>query len=51
MSAMRNILVHQYVDVDPVKVHEVVQFHLEDFDRFAEAVVRYLEGEGELPQA
>ncbi|MFO8034355.1 MAG: DUF86 domain-containing protein [Candidatus Bipolaricaulota bacterium] len=49
MSAMRNILVHQYVEVDPLKVHDVLQTRLDDFDRFAEAVVRFMEREEQSP--
>lgn len=31
---VRNILVHQYEEVDPRKVYEVIQNNLSDFDRF-----------------
>ena len=42
MIGMRNILVHQYVEVDVAKLHEVIRHRLADFDRFAQAVVEYL---------
>ena len=43
MIGMRNILVHQYVDVDVAKLHQAIRERLADFDHFAQAIVRYLE--------
>ena len=43
MIGMRNILVRQYVDVDVAKLHQAIRECLADFDRFAQAIVRYLE--------
>jgi len=43
MARMRNRLVHHYEDVDPALVHELLRTRLADFDRFAEAVTRYLD--------
>jgi len=45
MARMRNRLVHHYEDVDPALVHELLRTRLGDFDRFAQAVTRYLDGE------
>lgn len=44
MTGMRNLLVHQYAEVDVHKVHRVLQHHLDDFDRFAQYIQEYLEG-------
>jgi len=40
---VRNILVHQYEEVDPHKVYEVIQNNLSDFDRFVGEIGKYLE--------
>jgi uncharacterized protein YutE (UPF0331/DUF86 family) len=42
MAAMRNILVHGYLAVDPAKVHDVVVRRLPDLERFAACMVRLL---------
>lgn len=42
MARMRNRLVHHYEDVEPARVHELLQTHLDDFDRFAQAIAEYL---------
>jgi len=43
---MRNILVHQYVEVDVKKVYAILRDHLDDFDHFARQIKRFLvEGE------
>ncbi len=42
MAAMRNILVHGYLAVDPAKVHEVVVHRLQDLERFAACKARLL---------
>ena len=47
MAGMRNILVHQYTEVDVGKMYEVLQQHLDDFDRFAQFIKAYLEREAE----
>ena len=46
MIGMRNILVHQYLEIDLSIVHRSLQSDLEDFDRFARYVEDYLEREG-----
>jgi uncharacterized protein YutE (UPF0331/DUF86 family) len=42
MAAMRNILVHGYLAIDPAKVHEVVVRRLGDLERFAACMARLL---------
>jgi uncharacterized protein YutE (UPF0331/DUF86 family) len=43
MVSFRNILVHDYTDIDSKKVHELLKKGLKDFSRFALEVVAYLE--------
>lgn len=42
MTAMRNILVHGYLAVDPAKVHAAVTQRLGDLERFAACMARLL---------
>lgn len=42
MARMRNRLVHHYEDVEPARVHELLQTHLDDFDQFARAIAEHL---------
>lgn len=42
MSKFRNILVHQYEEVDASVVILILQRHLGDFSRFKEAVLDYM---------
>jgi uncharacterized protein YutE (UPF0331/DUF86 family) len=42
MIGMRNILVHQYVEVDVKKVYAILREHLDDFDHFARQIKRFL---------
>ena len=42
MGGFRNILVHDYLKVDPRKVYDVLQKHLPDLEEFAKAVARRL---------
>lgn len=42
MARMRNRLVHHYEDVEPARVHELLQSHLDDFDQFAQAIAEHL---------
>lgn len=44
MAGFRNVLVHEYVDVDLREVHRVLVNNLEDFERFAAYIQTYLEG-------
>ncbi len=43
MAGFRNVLVHGYLDVDLVRVHRVLEDHLDDFREFAQRVEAYLE--------
>jgi len=44
MAAFRNILVHRYpLDVDLLKVHDVLLHRLDDFRAFAGYVIQFLE--------
>ncbi len=42
MIGFRNILVHDYLDVDRARVYEVLQHHLEDFERLRVVFARFL---------
>jgi uncharacterized protein YutE (UPF0331/DUF86 family) len=42
MAAMRNILVHGYLAVDPAKVHDVVVHRIHDLEQFAGCMARLL---------
>lgn len=42
MAGFRNILVHDYVDIDYEKVADILNTRLGDFERFAREVSRYL---------
>jgi len=42
MIGFRNILVHDYLDVDRDQVYEVLQKHLEDFERLRDVFVKFL---------
>lgn len=43
MGGFRNILVHDYLRIDPRKVYEVLQHQLSDFERFARLMARFLD--------
>ena len=40
----RNLLIHEYLDIDYQKVAENLKSNLEDFEVFAQSVARYLTG-------
>jgi uncharacterized protein YutE (UPF0331/DUF86 family) len=42
MAGLRNILVHDYLDVDREKLHTLLQNCLEDFEQFAVQIGRHL---------
>ena len=46
MASFRNLLVHEYDRIDPVRVHAALQHRLDDLQAFAAAVVAHLEGQG-----
>lgn len=43
MAKMRNILVHQYLEIDPAIVYDALQNHLEDFTEFTREISKYME--------
>jgi len=49
MASFRNIVVHNYLSVDPQKVGELLQNRLGDFDEFVLHIYDYLRREGHLP--
>jgi len=42
MAGFRNILVHEYLEIDRRRVYEVLRKDLADFDRFINAVSKLL---------
>lgn len=42
MTGFRNILVHDYMDIDYEKVADNLNNHLDDFERFAKEVAKFL---------
>lgn len=46
MARFRNLLVHQYAEVDNRKVHEMLRENLEDIEDFMARIEQFLEGEG-----
>ena len=48
MMGFRNIVVHHYLSVDPLKVADILSNHLGDFDEFAVYVTDYLRRKGYL---
>ncbi|MBI3360751.1 MAG: DUF86 domain-containing protein [Chloroflexi bacterium] len=49
MAGFRNIVVHNYLTVDPQKVGNILYDHLDDFDTFSSHIYDYLRREGHLP--
>ncbi len=45
MAGFRNILVHDYLEIDPKKVYQNLLNALKDFDEFARYIVGYIEGQ------
>lgn len=43
MAKLRNVLVHQYADIDPEKIYTVVREHLDDVETFLKAVKSVVE--------
>ncbi|MEX1309665.1 MAG: DUF86 domain-containing protein [Candidatus Sulfomarinibacteraceae bacterium] len=43
VAGFRNILVHGYLEVDPVILHRVLNSRLSEFEEFANAVDRHIE--------
>ena len=51
MAGFRNVVVHRYLTVDPLRVLNILQNHLDDFNVFSEHIYDYLRREGHLPQS
>lgn len=47
MARFRNLIVHDYAQIDDARVYGILKKRLEDFDAYARAVAAYLEQEGE----
>lgn len=45
MAGFRNLVVHEYVRIDPAVVFAILRNDLGDFDEFAASVVAYMKGE------
>jgi len=43
MVGFPNILVHDYLEIEPQQVYDMLQHELSDFDDFAKAIVRYID--------
>jgi len=43
MAGLRNILVHEYVDIDLTKIYEILHKHLDDFYNFINYINQFIE--------
>jgi len=43
MVGFRNILVHDYLEIETAQVYDLLQKRLTDFDKFARVIVEYLD--------
>ena len=50
VADFRNVVVHGYLEVDPARVHALLNERLEDFAEFARQVERHLAGLEAAPQ-
>jgi uncharacterized protein YutE (UPF0331/DUF86 family) len=48
MTGFRNVVVHEYLTVDPAIVERVLKYGLADFEQFIEYIYDYLRHEGHL---
>jgi uncharacterized protein YutE (UPF0331/DUF86 family) len=46
MARFRNLIVHNYAHIDNAAVFGILKKRLDDFDSFAEAIIAYIETEG-----
>ena len=51
MAKFRNVVVHQYEEVDAEIVFVILKRHLKDFDRFRDVILTYLQGLSEGNQS
>jgi uncharacterized protein YutE (UPF0331/DUF86 family) len=49
MTGFRNVVVHEYLTVDPAIVERVLKYGLDDFEQYIEFIYDYLRREGHLP--
>lgn len=47
MASFRNILVHNYIEVDIKKLYQIIQNNLDDFEAFAKYITVYLQTENQ----
>ncbi len=47
MARFRNLIVHDYAQIDDARVYGMLKKRLDDFDAYARAIAVYLEQEGE----
>jgi uncharacterized protein YutE (UPF0331/DUF86 family) len=45
MARFRNLVVHDYAQIDDTQVYAILKRNLRDFDSYARIIVTYLEGE------
>jgi uncharacterized protein YutE (UPF0331/DUF86 family) len=48
VAGFRNILVHEYLAVDPAKVYDILMHGRADLEEFAQRIIEYLERTGAL---
>jgi uncharacterized protein YutE (UPF0331/DUF86 family) len=46
MMGLRNVLVHEYIDVDAERIYRLIQSELGDFEEFSREVIAFLKREG-----
>ena len=44
-AKLRNILVHMYTEIDPAMISQILENNLDDFDKYAQYIARYLKFE------
>lgn len=49
MTGFRNVVVHEYLTVDPAIVEQVLKYGLDDFEQYIEFIYDYLRREGHWP--
>ena len=50
LAGFRNVLVHEYLTVDPMQVHQVLQHGVEDLKRFIVYITDFLQREGYIQE-
>lgn len=44
-AKLRNILVHMYTEIDPAMISQIMENNLDDFDKYAQYIARYIKFE------